>query len=561
MAKKIIAWVTIICIAFMCVPFNMDDVYAAEQGIEVTFDLNGGYILNDGVISYENYTLYTSNRGTITYGIIDARSSDENLVFVGWCDYSKADEPIYTAAQIYGRGIVFDSNTTLTAVYKECITVSCEWEGQTKKVKFAVGECLRDNDMYHLPGFTRKGYTMCGWIINDPLSSENNKAFAFDEIGFYHFNRNTILIPDWEKAKYTLYFDTKEGEYEKGDINNKKRISGTITSGTTIGEAGLAYIPLSGSEAYIFAGYRERGNDIFYFFRDGMTSDELNKNSFYNYIPDDYTGFEAVWKKKINVRLVVNSNDGYFSKNDDEKRSNDVWEITKSLGSDFSIKEWYPIIANSNLEPRAYDKQKVFVGWKKNNDNNIYSTNDLLSMKFTNDTVFTAQWKTIISNNGEKNQQRPDEKNQQRPDEKKYSNEWINGKWYDENGNQTYSGTLSWKNNSTGWWVEDSAGWYPQSQWQKIDGVWYYFKPDGYMASAEYYGGYWFNSDGSWDDQYELSWKSNSTGWWVEDKSGWWPSSKWLKIDGSWYYFDVSGYMVTSQYVDGYWLGADGACW
>lgn len=141
-----------------------------------------------------------------------------------------------------------------------------------------------------------------------------------------------------------------------------------------------------------------------------------------------------------------------------------------------------------------------------------------------------------------------------------YKNEWINGKWYDSNGNQTYSGTLNWKSNGTGWWVEDSVGWYPQDSWQKIDGIWYYFKPDGYMAASEYCLGYWFNGDGSWDNQYYLSWKSNSTGWWVEDKSGWWPSSKWLKIDGSWYYFDALGYMVTNQYVDGYWIGANGVC-
>ncbi|MBO5609301.1 MAG: leucine-rich repeat protein [Eubacterium sp.] len=142
----------------------------------------------------------------------------------------------------------------------------------------------------------------------------------------------------------------------------------------------------------------------------------------------------------------------------------------------------------------------------------------------------------------------------------KYSNEWINGKWYDANGSQTYPGTLQWRNNATGWWVEDTSGWYPTNKWQKIDGIWYFFKPDGYMASNEYYNGYWFNSDGSWDDKYLLSWKSNSTGWWVEDISGWWPQSSWLKIDGYWYYFDASGYMVTSQYVDGWWIDSDGVC-
>ena len=144
---------------------------------------------------------------------------------------------------------------------------------------------------------------------------------------------------------------------------------------------------------------------------------------------------------------------------------------------------------------------------------------------------------------------------------KNYSNEWVDGKWYDANGNQTYSGRLMWACNSTGWWVEDTSGWYPISSWQKIDGVWYYFKADGYMASSEYCCGYWFNSDGSWDSRYLLSWKCNSSGWWVEDISGWWPSNSWLKIDNCWYYFDSSGYMVTNRYVDGYWIGADGVCY
>ena len=129
-------------------------------------------------------------------------------------------------------------------------------------------------------------------------------------------------------------------------------------------------------------------------------------------------------------------------------------------------------------------------------------------------------------------------------DPTKYSNEWVNGQWYDANGSASYKPQGAWKQNATGWWYEDEAGWYPQNCWQKIDGVWYFFKPDGYMASNEYYNGYWLNSDGSWDDKYFLSWKQNSTGWWVEDISGWWPQSQWLKIDGSWYYFDASGYMV-----------------
>ena len=141
------------------------------------------------------------------------------------------------------------------------------------------------------------------------------------------------------------------------------------------------------------------------------------------------------------------------------------------------------------------------------------------------------------------------------------SSEWRDGKWINADGTCTYSGELLWKSDATGWWVEDTVGWYPTNSWQKIDGVWYYFNASGYMASGEYYDGYWFNKDGSWDPQYKLSWKGNSTGWWVEDISGWWPSSSWLKVDGYWYYFDASGYMVTNQYVDGYWISADGVCY
>ena len=80
------------------------------------------------------------------------------------------------------------------------------------------------------------------------------------------------------------------------------------------------------------------------------------------------------------------------------------------------------------------------------------------------------------------------------------------------------------------------------------------------MASNEYVDGYWLNGDGSCSNDYYLTWKSNSSGWWVEDVSGWWPSNKWLKIDSCWYYFDSSGYMVTNKYIDGYWIGANGVC-
>ena len=126
----------------------------------------------------------------------------------------------------------------------------------------------------------------------------------------------------------------------------------------------------------------------------------------------------------------------------------------------------------------------------------------------------------------------------------KYSNEWVNGKWYNADGTQTYAGTLEWKCNSTGWWIEDTSGWYPVSQWQKIDGKWYYFLDSGYMDYSEYREGCWLGSDGAWvEEYYGGHWCSNSSGWWYEDSSGWYPVNTSVWIDGVNYSFGADGYM------------------
>ena len=126
----------------------------------------------------------------------------------------------------------------------------------------------------------------------------------------------------------------------------------------------------------------------------------------------------------------------------------------------------------------------------------------------------------------------------------KYCNEWVDGRWYNSEGVCDYEGILTWKCNSTGWWVEDTLGWYPVSQWQKINGKWYYFTANGYMDYSEYRDGYWLGSDGAWvEEYYGGHWCSDSKGWWYEDSSGWYPQSQYLWIDGVNYYFGSDGYM------------------
>ena len=134
----------------------------------------------------------------------------------------------------------------------------------------------------------------------------------------------------------------------------------------------------------------------------------------------------------------------------------------------------------------------------------------------------------------------------------------------------------TWKSDARGWWYELTDGSYPQWDWLYIDGFWYFFDRNGYMDYNAYRFGCWIRPDGTWDYDYcDGTWKSDGTGWWYED-NGWYPTDQWLKIDGYWYYFKADGYMAAKQwvgnyyltsngsmatncYIGSYWVGADGA--
>ena len=82
-----------------------------------------------------------------------------------------------------------------------------------------------------------------------------------------------------------------------------------------------------------------------------------------------------------------------------------------------------------------------------------------------------------------------------------------------------------WKKNDTGYWYVRSDGSYPKEQFEKIDGTWYYFDGSGYMLADK--------------------WKKRPDGaWYYFDKSGE-MATGWKKIAGKWYYFKEDGEMVT----------------
>lgn len=54
-----------------------------------------------------------------------------------------------------------------------------------------------------------------------------------------------------------------------------------------------------------------------------------------------------------------------------------------------------------------------------------------------------------------------------------------------------------WRADTNGWWYTEGNSY--ATGWRMINGLWYYFYPDGYMAHDTYIEGYYVNSNGVYD--------------------------------------------------------------
>ena len=112
--------------------------------------------------------------------------------------------------------------------------------------------------------------------------------------------------------------------------------------------------------------------------------------------------------------------------------------------------------------------------------------------------------------------------------------------------------TGKWRKNKVGWWYSYSDGTYAKNKWLKINGVWYYFLPSGYMEESGYRDGYYIGKNGAMSTKYfGGKWKKDSRGWWYTDRTGWYPKNQWLKINGKQYFFDAKGYLIMNQWING----------
>ena len=108
-------------------------------------------------------------------------------------------------------------------------------------------------------------------------------------------------------------------------------------------------------------------------------------------------------------------------------------------------------------------------------------------------------------------------------------------------------------------WVEDTIGWryqlnngsFVKSNWKEVNGKWYYFKSNCYMASDEYIKAsdydrskklYYVAKSGAWDNKAYII-MNDMKGRWLEIiTGGWYAKNSWLKINSRWYYAGDDGY-------------------
>ena len=107
-----------------------------------------------------------------------------------------------------------------------------------------------------------------------------------------------------------------------------------------------------------------------------------------------------------------------------------------------------------------------------------------------------------------------------------------------------------WKQNDTGYWYVRSDGSYPKDKFEKVNGTWYYFDGSGYMLADRWKR----HSDGTWyyfDQSGEMAtgWKKIAEKWYYFDIEGAMKTG-WVKYKDTWYYLDSkSGNMVSNEFV------------
>ncbi|MFD0769845.1 hypothetical protein ACFQZ1_13610 [Bacillus sp. CGMCC 1.60114] len=125
-------------------------------------------------------------------------------------------------------------------------------------------------------------------------------------------------------------------------------------------------------------------------------------------------------------------------------------------------------------------------------------------------------------------------------------------------GNFTVVAPSGWYSLKGIWYYVDPTTNTLKKGWLSYNGYWYFLDQNGAMKSG------WQSIDNHWyylnapSGDMQVGWKQLDGKWYYLNNSGVMQTG-WVSTGGKWYYFYDSGEMAHDTYVNGYWLGSDGA--
>lgn len=162
---------------------------------------------------------------------------------------------------------------------------------------------------------------------------------------------------------------------------------------------------------------------------------------------------------------------------------------------------------------------------------------------------------------------------------------------YTKNGWETINGK-KYHFDNVGWmqtdWQKIDGNWYyfggandgaMKTGWQRVNGTWYYMYSDGKMAANTWVGNYWVDGSGAWTKTKQpAQWVLSGNRWWYRHEDGGyttngfetiggkiyyfdgagWMVTGWRNVNNKWYYFDGSGAMKTKAWIGDYYVGSNG---
>ena len=145
------------------------------------------------------------------------------------------------------------------------------------------------------------------------------------------------------------------------------------------------------------------------------------------------------------------------------------------------------------------------------------------------------------------------------------ANQWIGIYYVNGSGVWDQGKTkdlIGWIQSGNRWWYRHADGGYTRNGWELINGSWYYFDNAGWMLANQWIGNYYVDGSGKWipgKTKVTAQWIQSGNRWWYRHADGGYTRNGWELINGSWYYFDNAGWMLSNQWIGNYYVGGSGA--